>query len=485
MRDVCVHAFFSDGLYGFAEVFLEAIKLHHGKDLHIILETLDLSEEKVHQLQNFYPNVEIRNKPLDYNKYSQLTGEDIETLKRWKNEVESVVTSTENFRWKILMSVEERYRSMLRIASEAREAGFKVLIHSDIDLYFRKKLDGLVDFVRSNDVSITFNDKGNKFKVLGALIGFSLNENSIGFLEEWMKQIDSIPTKDKPRGYGQTSFSNAYLEQERECKWGDLKDVVTISKMRDTDADIWIGNSHRGRNRKEITVEVFNRDLEEKKRRPDSYLGSADYKSYHFRTYSRQAPSDSFLQRRDALLNDWVQRTAQIDNPMQELDHDVFFAFLPKIRRTFQLNLCFEMMDYGAPNPARYESPITLRDPESKFDFKGAGNFLGLSDVYVRPLSNVLIESDSAEAVCVAGLLEHFSKEDIIWMIEEVFTLSEHLAIFVIDLDNSENSDFPWWNGLISGIASFHEGINYRIFAQGKNDDGDLIEYEASRHNGV
>ena len=57
MRDICFYAFFSDGLYEFAEIFVESLKFHHKEDIHLILETLDLSDKQVTRLNSLYKNL--------------------------------------------------------------------------------------------------------------------------------------------------------------------------------------------------------------------------------------------------------------------------------------------------------------------------------------------------------------------------------------------------------------------------------------------
>ncbi len=375
MRDICLYAFFSDGLYEFAETFVDSLKFHHGEDLHIILETLDLNDEQTERLRTSYENLDLRNRPIDLSHYTDLLDVGVETIRRWKHEVENVVTSNENYKWKILMSVEERYRSVTRIAAEAKAAGYAGLIHADIDLYFRRPLDDFIDIVRSHDVSIFFREGAQeKFRVLGAYMGFSLTESTAAFLNSWAAHIDSLKPKEKPRGFGQTSFYRAYLEHEGTCKWGRLDQIPKgpkISKNRDPEADIWIGNSNQGRNRKSRTAAIFAADLEEMKRDQKSFVGSQSYRLYHYPSYSREQRSPDFEQTLSVIRKSWVkalEEGAKIDK-VQKLD--IFFLFLTKINELLQLNLCQSMTDLGTPNPYRYIQSIILKDSESPRTYEG------------------------------------------------------------------------------------------------------------------
>ena len=97
MRDICLYAFFSDGLYEFAETFVDSLKFHHGDDLHLILETLDLNNKQIDRLSASYKNLDLRNRAINLSHYADLLEVDVATIRRWKHEVENVVTSKENY----------------------------------------------------------------------------------------------------------------------------------------------------------------------------------------------------------------------------------------------------------------------------------------------------------------------------------------------------------------------------------------------------
>ncbi len=485
MRDICFYAFFSDGLYEFAETFLDSLKFHHGDEIHLILETLDLSESQITRIKSSYGNLDLRNRTIDMDRYAHTLGVNTETVGRWKNEVENVVTSDENYRWKILMSVEERYRSVPRIAQEARAAGYNILLHSDIDMYFRKSLDGFVDIVRSHDVSIMFREQNpKKTRVLGAYMGFLLNDNSEKFLKSWADQIDSIAPKDKPRGFGQISFYKAYLEHKETCHWGRL-DVLPespkISKSRDPNADIWVGNSNEGRNRKSRTASIFAEDLKEMKRDPSSYVGSTSYRAYHFPSFSSQLPTNHFKNLFNSLKNEW----AKILQSKKDLGHmtetDIFFTILPRINALLQTNSCENMVDYYSPNPLRFSPDIMLKDKESGRSYNGAQSYLGLKEVRNHDHTSGSSVCDSIDAVCVAGVLEHCPESDIYWLVDEAFQLGTNIVVFIIDLSKAIRKDFEWWQGLIAGVANRYLGVNYHIFALSADKEGGAVMHEAKR----
>ena len=489
MRDICFYAFFSDGLYEFAETFLDSLKFHHGDDIHLILETLGLSDSQINRIKSSYGNLDLRNRPIDMERYAQILGVDIETLHRWKNEVENVVTSNENYRWKILMSVEERYRNVPRIAQEARAAGYRILLHTDIDMYFRKCLENFIDIVRYHDISITFREENpENSRVLGAYMGFSLNDKSEKFLKSWATQIDSIAPKDKPRGFGQTSFYRAYLEHKETCNWGRL-DLLPkspiISKNRDPNADIWIGNSNQGRNRKSRTASIFAEDLKEMERDPSSCIGSPSYRAYHFPSFSSQFPSNRFKSLFDSLRSEWVKILQSIQNASRISELDIFFAVLPNINALLQTNLCEKMADFCAPNPGRFNPALILEDKESGCSYKGVQSYLGLKEVVNHNFDSSPSVCDPIDAVCVAGVLEHCPESDTYWLVDEAFQLGSRIVVFIIDLSKAIHKDFGWWQGMIAGIANRYQGVNYHIFALSADKKGKSVLHEAKREQQV
>ena len=367
------------------------------------------------------------------------------------------------------MSVEERYRSLPRIANEARSAGFNVLLHTDIDMYFRRPLTGLINIVRTHDISIRFRENlPENNRVLEAYMGFSLNNATEAFLATWAKHIDSIEPKDKPRGFGQTSFYRAYLEHTEDCSWGRL-DVLPgstiVSKSRDPNADIWVGNSNQGRNRKSRTASIFAEDLKEIKRDPHSYVGSKTYRLYHYPSYTKQTPTKDFDKTVDAIRRKWAEKIEGGSEFNLVIGMDVFFTFLPQINALLQINACQSMIDLGSPNPYRFDEKIVLTDAESQRSYKGAQSYFGMNNVVPHRLLPHDQTQIDADAVCFAGLLEHLPAEDVPWVEKEAFALSIRLCIFVIELNQPEGKSAEWWEGVIDGIGNEFPGINYKVYA--------------------
>ncbi len=273
-----MHAFFSNGLIGFARTYLESFRLHHGDEIPVVFDTRDLADGEIAELHALYPNLQVRNARLDLARLAETAEVDLATLESWKHEVEHDVTTDQNFRWKLLMSVEERYRSLPEVARELRAAGHEKLVHTDIDSYFRGGLHGLFDMLDDYDVVAPIRKKKlfsgvrKKGRIWGCLIGIALNDRSEWFLDEWHRRIEDLPFPSKPRGYGQLSLYDAYRACGRRVRWGNLyadRRAPTLCKVSDDNerdpevqaATIWAGNSNAGRNRKDLSSRRFRADM--------------------------------------------------------------------------------------------------------------------------------------------------------------------------------------------------------------------------------
>jgi len=275
-----LHAFFSNGLIEFARVYLESFKLHHGEEIPILFDTRDLERREIHELHDLYGNLTVRNRALDFKRLAELSTLDEQTLRRMKDEIEHEVTTDENFRWKLLMSVEERYMQLLALCQEQRAAGFTKLVHTDIDSYFRGPITGIGDMLDEYDVVMPIrNKKRGLFKknrktgrIWGCLIGLALEAPSERFLTEWHRRMVEVPFPEKPRGFGQLSLYAAYAACRNDVRFGNLyadRRAPGLCKIYDdmtedseaVAATIWAGNSNAGRNRKDLSAQRFRTDM--------------------------------------------------------------------------------------------------------------------------------------------------------------------------------------------------------------------------------
>jgi|GEM_PF-3324119 len=240
-----VHSYFTDGMYDWAVLFLQSFKRHNGEIHPVVFSSRDISAEQIAALKAIYGNLEVRNRQIDYRALSERTGETIADLRRMKQETEHGKFA---LLWKQFISVEDRYRdSIVDVMKDHADGGHSHLMHIDIDMYFRDKIDPLRDIIESHDISILFRSEAEeKFaqenrKVLGSLIGFRLGAEVMAFMEAWRRHIDSLPLVEKPVGFGQTSFYRAHLDMKDRFDWGNIPPEYADPSRRPT-APIWAGN---------------------------------------------------------------------------------------------------------------------------------------------------------------------------------------------------------------------------------------------------
>ena len=256
-----IHSYLTDGLYGWAEIFVKSFRFYHGDEHKIFLSTRDLTLEQIDRLLSLYPNLHISNKSLNLRNIARRAKVSVEKIKELKKYIENNAVTKNTFIWKQAISVEDRYRNSIIEAMRAYpDEDF--LIHFDIDMYFRIQLDQLFEIVRSNDISIKFRLKSKMSrKVMGGLIGFKLNNKTKKFMQRWIYHINALPLYKKPLGYGQASFYLAYCDLKDELKWGHVPSKFISPRFAETDV-IWSGNSKRGKVR---NLKICYNDFKEKK----------------------------------------------------------------------------------------------------------------------------------------------------------------------------------------------------------------------------
>lgn len=238
-----IHTYLTDGFLEWGKLFLESYKYYNGEDKKIIMDTRDLNKNQIKSLNDLYKNLQIKNKKLNYDEISKRARIPKDILMTHKKKVEMDSVTKESKYWKLYISVEDRYRNTIEsVIRENQEEDF--VLHMDIDMYVRNKLDYLFDLIKSNDISIRFREKAHKEvqdnrKVLGNIIGFRICDKSLRFIKTWQKYIDKVPLHKKIKGYGQSSFYYAYLEHKNDLVWGSLPEVA---KSKAKNSILWTAN---------------------------------------------------------------------------------------------------------------------------------------------------------------------------------------------------------------------------------------------------
>lgn len=265
-----IHCYFTEGLTYYALLLLESFKYHNGEKYKFVLTTRDLNEKQEAQLRNKYNNLDIINKPINWQKICTEVGFNKSKILNCKKEVETRTArhiKPDLVKWKQYISIKDRYRdSITEVMKKYPDAGH--ILHFDADMYVRKPLDDLFTLIERNDFTITFRlDTGPEWRrVFGCLLGIAVNEKGFLFMDTWRKYIDDIPLAKTPFGYGQTSCYYTYKELKySDISWGNIPEEY-IGKSMEENAAIWSGNNvkHGKTKIKDLSLNDFKKIKKEK-----------------------------------------------------------------------------------------------------------------------------------------------------------------------------------------------------------------------------
>ena len=265
MDNVLFHTFATQGYLHWAELYLESLRYVYGDNVHIRMDAINFDQDDIKMLKHIKSNLDIRNHIIDYKEEGKKLGIEHDVFQSWKNEVEKGCVTSNNYLFKIFISVNKRYRNMQFVIDEAKNKGFKYLLHSDIDAYFRKSLNGLFDIMYENDIGAYFRRSSKDTqKVLGAFLVFNLQRNCFPFINEWMHQIDSVPFQNRWRDFGQSVLWYAIINTKDKVSIVDLATqykAPIYSQMFDTSAHIWFGSNSISLNKRETPLNKSWKDL--------------------------------------------------------------------------------------------------------------------------------------------------------------------------------------------------------------------------------
>ena len=244
-----IHSYFTEGYYPWALLFVESLKKSNGEKHQVILSSRNLPEGKQNHLKSLYKNLEVRNKNLDYKEMAKKAGISLSTLMGFKSETEHIKISKHNWVWKLMISAEDRIREIRDVVSEQLDD--ELVLNLDIDSYIRKKLDPWIEVIAENDFSsiIKYDKQIRKFGyikkkayvIICCIQGYKVSNLSREFLDRWVFYIDRVSPKYRPRGFGQITCYEAYMELKEKLWWGIIP-PDTYSLTGNGDCILWGAN---------------------------------------------------------------------------------------------------------------------------------------------------------------------------------------------------------------------------------------------------
>lgn len=247
--NVLFHTVVTEGYIAWAELYIEALRSIYGDDVPIRIDAFNISHESEKFLRKSHGNLDLHTTYETWEEISDNTNVNINKLLLWKEEIEHGRINDENFWYKIYITVNQRYRRMLHIVDDTIRKGYDFLLHTDVDLYLRNRLDNFLENIYDSNIDFAayFRDTSKCiYKILGAFLVIRLNQNINIFMKEWMAQIDNYPYAKRWRGFGQSVIWYAYQNTKDKLNIADIheiNDAPVYSKKFDIKSDIWLNSN--------------------------------------------------------------------------------------------------------------------------------------------------------------------------------------------------------------------------------------------------
>ena len=259
-----VHSYFTEGYYGWADLFLRSLKKTNGENLKVILSTRNLDDNRQSKLYDIYPNLTIRSGDLSYKDMAKRAKVNKKTLLQYKNQVETVKVNKDNKVWKLMVAAEDRLKEIYMTLNKYKES----MLHVDIDTYVTKDISPILKTVEENHFTTRWRfekqikrDGHVKYENRATLIsvqGYDGSNESILFLYDWIKTLCSVPAHKRPTGFGQTSCYRTYLMYKDTLKFGDVPPSF-LSPQGNGNGILWGAN----KGAKKDTLKMYRKHLKE------------------------------------------------------------------------------------------------------------------------------------------------------------------------------------------------------------------------------
>jgi hypothetical protein len=223
-----IHSYFTEGYYGWAELFVKSLRKTNGDNLQVVLSSRNLDDKRMKKLEGLYPNIVILDKKLKYGQMAKRVNIDKKTLIEYKNRVEKIKVDKESKVWKLMIAAEDRIKEIRSVLEEYREP----MLHVDIDTYVTKDISPILETVKNNDFTTRWRfekqikrDGYVRYENRATLIsvqGYNASPGSFSFLNTWIDILCDVPPRKREAGFGQTSCYRAYLKWKDKLSFGDV-----------------------------------------------------------------------------------------------------------------------------------------------------------------------------------------------------------------------------------------------------------------------
>jgi len=206
-----LHAYFTNGMFDNAKVFLESLLKTNGDKFDVLLSTRDLSIAQIMSLHSYYPKLEVENDILNMVELANRARIPVKRLQKYRRQIEKRFVTSENKVWKLLIAAEDRPRALHEVIARRGE---DPIIHFDIDTLFRKDISPLAEMANQHDCCLLLRPKIRpiKARITISTMTWKRNAATMSFFDRWFHWLDFCKPNTRPIGYGQTSCWFAFEE---------------------------------------------------------------------------------------------------------------------------------------------------------------------------------------------------------------------------------------------------------------------------------
>ncbi len=236
MDSIMIVAYLTESYYEWAIIFLKSWKLTNDNNEKIHLNTRNLINSQIKNLNNIYSNVIIENKKMTINELSKKHGIQENIINDSKRDCDSGKTRGKHRLWMNITADGDRVERLLDTIKQNRDSE-KYFIHIDIDMLFRGSIKEIIDNTINNDVgliirkgnrniidpsklNVSTNGKNKDSLITIACVAIGSTDNGQRFVEEWVKIINSKPMKMRNHlKWGQYAILQAFVNLKNNENW--------------------------------------------------------------------------------------------------------------------------------------------------------------------------------------------------------------------------------------------------------------------------
>lgn len=193
-------------------------------------------------------------------------------------------------------------------------------------------------------------------------------------------------------------------------------------------------------------------------------------------SHSRSNPSNRYLELIELNKTMHTEGDTFLDKPAETTFPGLsLLAHASRIKRLLDESRATSVLDYGAGKGRQYEQEYAIEEnlPKQKVVNYWGVDYIHLYDPCYEPYSK--LPSEKYDGVICTDVLEHCSKADIPWILEEIFSFSQKFVFASIacypaekTLANGDNAhetiESPgWWQRVLSEVYRKYDSLVVEI----------------------